>query len=68
MWPTEGMPTALRIFAKCLPFTLAIESLRNVSKKGWTLSNIRVFDGVGVSLAWTMLFGIISIYLIKAKR
>lgn len=68
MWPTEGMPRALAIFSKCLPFTLAIESLRNVSKKGWNVDNLEVFDGIGVTILWTLFFGIVSVYLIKSKR
>lgn len=68
MWPTEGMPFALRVFSKCLPFTICIESFRNVAIKGWGLDNIRVIEGVAVPLAWTIFFGILSVYLIKAKR
>ncbi|KAG5872759.1 hypothetical protein JTB14_030154 [Gonioctena quinquepunctata] len=68
MWPTEGMPVGLRIFARCLPFTLAIESLRNVTKKGWPITRFEVYDGIGVGLLWTLFFGILSVFLIKKKR
>ncbi|CAH1102725.1 unnamed protein product [Psylliodes chrysocephalus] len=68
MWPTEGMPPFLRYFAKCLPFTMCIESLRNVSKKGWTIDNFQVFNGIGVGLLWTIFFGTLSVFLIKKKR
>ncbi|CAG9829056.1 unnamed protein product [Diabrotica balteata] len=68
MWPTEGMPPALRIFSRCLPFTMAIESLRNVSKRGWSLDNFQVYSGMGVGFMWTVFFGVLSVYLIKKKR
>lgn len=68
MWPTEGMPVVLRFFARCLPFTICIESFRNVAIKGWGLSNLRVLDGVGITVAWTVFFAVLSVYLIKAKR
>ncbi|XP_066145077.1 ABC transporter G family member 23-like [Euwallacea fornicatus] len=68
VWPTEAMPITLRIFAKCLPFTLAIESLRNVLKKGWPLGDFYVMHGIGVLLGWILLLGMISVWLIKLKR
>ncbi|KAJ8920069.1 hypothetical protein NQ315_011723 [Exocentrus adspersus] len=68
MWPTEGMPPLLRFFAKCLPFTLSIESLRNVSKKGWNIFHSQVLHGIGVGMFWLIFFGVVSVYLIKTKR
>ncbi|KAI7815043.1 ABC subfamily G member 21 [Rhyzopertha dominica] len=68
VWPLEGMPVGLRFIAKCLPFTLAIESLRNVISKGWSITHADVISGIGVELVWIVGFGIISAFLIKAKR
>ncbi|XP_018577430.1 ABC transporter G family member 23 isoform X2 [Anoplophora glabripennis] len=68
MWPTEGMPPVLRILAKCLPFTLSIESLRNVANKGWNISHLQVLHGIGVGAFWLIFFGVVSVYLIKNKR
>lgn len=68
VWPVEGMPIGLRFIARCLPFTIAIESLRNVIKKGWTLSHLEVLNGIGVEVVWIVFFGIISVLQIKAKR
>lgn len=68
MWPTEGMPVALRIFARCLPFTICIESFRNVAVKGWGLNHLRVLDGFAITLGWILFFAILSVYLIKTKR
>lgn len=68
IWPTEAMPTGLRIFAKCLPFTLSIESMRNVIKKGWSISHLYVLHGIGVCGFWILFLGVISVWLIKLKR
>lgn len=68
VWPLEGMPIGLRVIARCLPFTIAIESLRNVIKKGWPLSHLEVLNGIGVEIIWIVLFGAISVLQIKAKR
>lgn len=62
------MPKGLRIFAKCLPFTLAIESMRNVMKKGWSLFQLEVLHGIGVLFAWIALLLILSAWMIKLKR
>ncbi|CAG9829052.1 unnamed protein product [Diabrotica balteata] len=53
MWPIEGMPPALRFISKCTPVTIPIESFRNVFKKGWSLENFEVYNGVCVALIWT---------------
>ncbi|XP_050310195.1 ABC transporter G family member 23-like isoform X2 [Anthonomus grandis grandis] len=68
IWPTEAMPLGLRIFAKCLPFTLAIESLRNVIKKGWPVWDPQVLHGMGVLVIWIFMLGLISVWLMKLKR
>ncbi|XP_030754576.1 ABC transporter G family member 23-like [Sitophilus oryzae] len=68
IWPTQAMPIGLRIFAKCLPFTLIIESMRNVIKKGWPLWDVQVLQGIGVCTFWIIFFGVISIWMVKLKR
>ncbi|CAG9819084.1 unnamed protein product [Phaedon cochleariae] len=68
VWPIEGMPLGLQYFSKCLPFTLAIESFRNVAKKAWYLDNLQVLHGIGVAVLWTFIFGIFSLIVIKKQR
>lgn len=68
VWPIEGMPIGLQWISKCLPFTIAITSFRNVMSKGMTLKNLEVMNGVGVALIWIIGFGIISIYSLKNKQ
>ncbi|KAL1498317.1 hypothetical protein ABEB36_009133 [Hypothenemus hampei] len=68
IWPLEAMPIGLRIFSKCLPFTLAIVSLRNVMKKGWPIWDLQVCHGIGSLIGWIFIIGICSVWLIKLKR
>ncbi|XP_072378320.1 ABC transporter G family member 23-like [Diabrotica undecimpunctata] len=68
MWPIEGMPPALRFISKCTPVTIPIESFRNVFKKGWSLENFEVYNGVCVALIWTLFFASLSVIMIKRKR
>ncbi|CAH1102722.1 unnamed protein product [Psylliodes chrysocephalus] len=68
MWPVEGMVYGLRVLARCLPLTVAIESFRNIFKKGWDLSYIQVLDGFLIGIVWTIFFGLLSVYLISKKR
>lgn len=68
VWPLEGMSYFLRVLSRCLPFTVAIESVRNVMKKGWKITHFRVYDGIGMGILWTLIFGFLSVYLIRKKR
>ncbi|KAI2474063.1 ATP binding cassette (ABC) protein subfamily G member, 20-like [Diabrotica virgifera virgifera] len=68
MWPVEGMVYGLRILARIFPLTIAIESLRNVLKKGWTIQYLGVIDGFLIGGAWTIFFGAVSVYILSIKR
>ncbi|KAG5863187.1 hypothetical protein JTB14_030928, partial [Gonioctena quinquepunctata] len=68
IWPIQGMPEILAFIARCLPFTIATESLRNVSIKGWSLTNANVINGIAMSLSWTLFFGGLSVYLMRKRR
>ncbi|XP_019756664.2 ABC transporter G family member 23 [Dendroctonus ponderosae] len=68
IWPIEAMPTILRWLSLASPCTMPILSLRNVMMKGWNLWNIQVINGIGVLLAWIVLFGIASVWCIKIRR
>lgn len=68
LWPIEAMPAILRWPSLACPCTLAIISYRNIMTKGWTLLNPQVLAGFGVVLAWILVFGIASVWIIKIKR
>ncbi|XP_072378316.1 ABC transporter G family member 23-like [Diabrotica undecimpunctata] len=68
MWPVEGMVYGLRILARIFPLTIAIESLRNVLKKGWTIEYLGVIDGFLIGGVWTIFFGAVSVYILSIKR
>lgn len=59
------MPKFLQFISRCLPFTISIESLRNVIKKGWTISEFQVWIGLLIPAIWTVSFIALSLYTIK---
>lgn len=68
IWPIEGMPQYLRWFSESLPFTIPVQSMRNVMKKNWGFFHPDVFKGIAIEVVWIILLGIISGYLVKSKR
>nr|XP_023029076.1 ABC transporter G family member 23-like [Leptinotarsa decemlineata] len=68
IWPVEGMHSFLRLCTKFLPFSFSIEATRNVIRKGWTIDNLQVFDGILVALLWIVIIAVISVFLMKRGR
>ncbi|XP_044267238.1 ABC transporter G family member 20-like [Tribolium madens] len=68
MWPLEGMPVVLQWLSKCLPFTIAIDSFRNVMKKGWSFDYFEVWNGFGIEVTWIVIFGVVNTMLVQSKR
>lgn len=56
LFPLESLPEWLEWVARFLPLTYAIEALRNVMIKGWTLLEPAVAMDVGVVLAFAAFF------------
>ncbi|XP_041985459.1 ABC transporter G family member 20 isoform X2 [Aricia agestis] len=65
LWPLEGMPYALQVFAQCLPFTIPARSLRDVMTKGSTLTSPEVYYGLLVTALW--IFIMLGMCLLKLK-
>lgn len=65
VWPTQAMPTAIRYVSYALPQTLAIESLRHVLLRGWSVTEPQVALGLSVSLAWTAAFLIAAVIIFR---
>ncbi|KAK9873202.1 hypothetical protein WA026_021435 [Henosepilachna vigintioctopunctata] len=65
LWPLEGQPEFLRIFSKCLPFTIPTQAFRNVFMKGWGIDHMEVINGVGIALVWFILLLSLSVYRLK---
>ncbi|XP_018044256.1 PREDICTED: LOW QUALITY PROTEIN: ABC transporter G family member 20-like [Atta colombica] len=67
MWPIEGMPKMLRWFSYALPTTLPSISLREIIYKGYSISKPQIYIGLLISIGWSLLFLIISIFRVKLK-
>nr|CAD7409531.1 unnamed protein product [Timema cristinae] len=68
MWPVEAMPTVLRYISYTMPGTLAIESLRNLIMKDWTLLHPQVFGGFLSSIAYIVVQMALCLLVMKYKK
>ncbi|KAK5650287.1 hypothetical protein RI129_001316 [Pyrocoelia pectoralis] len=68
MWPIEGMIYELRMVTVILPLTSPVESLRSIMQRGWGLFEPTVYNGCITISAWTLLFIIISVVVLKFKK
>lgn len=68
IWPIEGMPWILRYVSLCLPLTLATNSLRSILTRGWPITDPEVYMGFVSTLAWIMVFLVVTLTILKFKR
>nr|CAD7205275.1 unnamed protein product [Timema douglasi] len=68
MWPLEAMPTVLRYISYTMPGTLAIQSLRNLIMKDWTLLHPQVFSGFLSSIAYIVVQMWLCLLVMKYKK
>ena len=52
LWPIKNMPKILQIIAKLMPNTLAVQSLRDIMYKQWTIDYTEVYMGFVVTFVW----------------
>lgn len=66
IWPLETMPEVIMYIGKFLPNARAIESLRFIIYRGWSLTDhVDVFAGFAFTLLWITIFLILSLHLFK---
>ncbi|KAL3270272.1 hypothetical protein HHI36_009325 [Cryptolaemus montrouzieri] len=68
LWPMESQPEVLQWVSKATPFAFPAESLRNVLRKGWDLSNFYVLKGTGVQVIWIVILTSVCVYMLKKKQ
>ncbi|XP_037919474.1 ABC transporter G family member 23 isoform X2 [Hermetia illucens] len=68
IWPIEGMPIVLRYISLVLPLTLATSSLRCILARGWDLLMSDVYLGFIATIAWILLFLVITMIVLRVKR
>lgn len=59
-WPVEAIPQPLRFVAWLLPNTFPTVAMRDIMAKGWGITRTTVIYGFVVSLAWTIVYMILS--------
>ncbi|XP_033125367.1 ABC transporter G family member 20-like [Anneissia japonica] len=68
IWPLEGIPYPLRYFSQIMPQTYAIECLRSVLGRGWSLNFFDVYMGFVTSFAWAFVLLSLSALMIHLRR
>jgi ABC-2 type transport system permease protein len=65
-WPIEAVPSVLRPVSYFIPLTYAVEGMRSVMIRGWSIGGIWLLIGVLVLFACVML--ILSAYSLRKRR
>ncbi|XP_050432061.1 ABC transporter G family member 23-like isoform X2 [Adelges cooleyi] len=68
IWPTQGARHFVRYINQFVPITLAIEALRGITMRGWTLNHTAVYMGFVSMVIWALIFYVISCVLYKLKK
>lgn len=68
IWPIEGMPMGLRLFAQCLPFTLSSVALRNIIFKGYEFTEKSIVGAFIVTIMWLLIFLFLSKLALRLKK
>ncbi|CAG9829049.1 unnamed protein product [Diabrotica balteata] len=67
-WPTEALHKYIYSVVEWLPLAIPISALRNVIRKGWTLTNLHTLHAIGLLCFWILFLLVVNIYLTKRKR
>ncbi|RWS29078.1 ABC transporter G family member 20-like protein [Leptotrombidium deliense] len=62
LWSVESLPYWLRWFSYITPTTLPTQSLRSILARGLGISDLIVFEGFFVSIAYAIFFASISVF------
>ncbi|KAF0735964.1 ABC transporter G family member 23-like, partial [Aphis craccivora] len=68
IWPTQGARYFVKYTNKFVPITLAIEALRGITMRGWSIDHTAVYMGFVSMLIWALIFYAISYVLYKSKK
>ena len=68
IWPTEGMPTALRYISHWMPMTGAVESLRNILSRGWAIEQPDVYIGFLTTGGWIVALVFVSLTVVRVRK
>lgn len=68
IWPTQGARYFVKYTNKYVPVTLAIEALRGITMRGWSINHTTVYMGFISMLIWALIFYVISYILYKLRK
>lgn len=68
IWPTQGARHFVKYINKFIPITLAIEALRGITMRGWSIDHKDVYMGFVSMLIWALIFYILSYMLYKSRK
>ncbi|CAL8146182.1 unnamed protein product [Orchesella dallaii] len=68
IWPPEGMVKALQYVSYFLPCTWACESMRSIVSRGWGIMHRDVWPGFLSTLAWTVVYWILTVVVHRIKH
>ncbi|KAI2473924.1 ABC transporter G family member 20-like isoform X2 [Diabrotica virgifera virgifera] len=68
LWPAEALPKYIYFVIEWLPLAIPTSALRNVIRKGWTLTNLHTLHSIGILSFWILFLLALNIYLTKTKR
>lgn len=68
IWPIQGARHFVKYTNKFVPITLAIEALRGITMRGWSLDHTVVYMGFISMFVWALIFYVISYLLYKSKK
>lgn len=68
IWPIQGARYFVKYTNKFVPITLAIEALRGITMRGWSLDHSVVYMGFISMFVWALIFYVISYILYKSKK
>lgn len=64
-WPIQALWPFVYWIVIFLPQTLAMESLRSLIARGWSIDNPEVFLGFGATGAWTLIFLFLAVFVLR---
>jgi len=68
IWPLEGVNVIVLYISRCLPCTLATESIRSIVSRGWGFTHSHVYPGFLVLIGWSVLCWILTAVVHRSRN
>ena len=65
VWPVLNMPQIIQLISKLMPNTIAVQSMRDILYRQWTIDYTEVYMGFVVSFVWISVFLITALILFR---